>query len=101
MTSESFVACEDSELLVDDASIHVGGYGEWVYQGEVEKCPDEVPPDERYEPFYRIEDKKLIGTLEESFANQYPTPPYIREFRKREKTSYIVDLYRLYYLEDG
>ncbi|MEM3026364.1 MAG: hypothetical protein QXP19_02495, partial [Thermoproteota archaeon] len=97
----SFVACEDSELLVDDASVHVGGYGEWIYQGEVEECPDEVPPDERYEPFYRIEDKKLIGTFEESFANQYPTPPYIKEFKKREKVSYVVDLYKLYYLEGG
>jgi len=97
----SFVACEDSELFVDDASIHVGGYGEWIYQGDVEECPSEAPPDEKYEPFYRIEDKKLIGTFEGSIASQYPTPPYIKEFKKSEKVSYVVDFYRLYYLEDG
>jgi len=97
----SFVACEDSELLADDVSVHVGGYGEWVYQRDVEEKPNNVPDDERYEPFYRIENKKLIGTFEESVANQYPTPPYIKEFRKKEKTSYVVDLYRLYYLEGG
>ncbi|MBO3810256.1 MAG: CvpA family protein, partial [Candidatus Brockarchaeota archaeon] len=32
----SFVASENSELFVDDVSVHVGGYGEWVYQGDVE-----------------------------------------------------------------
>ncbi|MEM2173178.1 MAG: hypothetical protein QXS66_08100, partial [Thermoproteota archaeon] len=97
----SFVACEGSELLVDDASVHVGGYGEWVYQGDVEKHPDQIPPYERYEPFYKIEDKRLIGTFEESIANSYPTPPYIKEFNKRERASYLVDLYKLYYLEGG
>ncbi|MEM3388158.1 MAG: hypothetical protein QXI42_06000 [Thermoproteota archaeon] len=97
----SFVASENSELYVDDVSVHVGGYGEWVYQGDVENKPDNVPPDERYEAFYKIEDKRFIGTFEENVANQYPTPPYIKEFRKRETVSYVVDLYKLYYLEGG
>ncbi|MBO3809290.1 MAG: hypothetical protein FGF50_06815, partial [Candidatus Brockarchaeota archaeon] len=97
----SFVASENSELYVDDVSVHVGGYGEWVYQGDVEKKPGNVPPNERYEAFYKIEDKRLIGTFEENVANQYPTPPYIKEFKKREKVSYVVDLYKLYYLEGG
>ncbi|MEM3660643.1 MAG: hypothetical protein QXU11_09570, partial [Thermoproteota archaeon] len=97
----SFVASENSELFVDDVSVHVGGYGEWVYQGDVENKPENVPPDERYEAFYKIENKKFIGTFEESVANQYPTPPYIKEFKKKEKVSYVVDLYKLYYLEGG
>ncbi|MEM3648975.1 MAG: hypothetical protein QW506_07415, partial [Thermoproteota archaeon] len=97
----SFVASENSELFVDDVSVHVGGYGEWVYRGDVENKPENVPPDEKYEAFYRIEDKKFIGTFEENVASQYPTPPYIKEFRKRETVSYTVDLYKLYYLEDG
>jgi transcription elongation GreA/GreB family factor len=97
----SFVASENSELYVDDVSVHVGGYGEWVYQGDVENKPDNVPPNEKYEAFYRIENKKFIGTFEESVANQYPTPPYIKEFNRKEKVSYVVDLYKLYYLEGG
>jgi hypothetical protein len=97
----SFVASENSELYVDDVSVHVGGYGEWVYQGDVENKPDNVPPNEKYEAFYKIENKKFIGTFEESVANQYPTPPYIKEFNRKEKVSYVVDLYKLYYLEGG
>ncbi|MEM3958595.1 MAG: hypothetical protein QXO47_10400, partial [Thermoproteota archaeon] len=97
----SFVASENSELFVDDVSVHVGGYGEWVYRGDVENKPENVPPDEKYEAFYRIEDKKFIGTFEENVANQYTTPPYIKEFMKKETVSYTVDLYKLYYLEDG
>ncbi|MEM3660619.1 MAG: hypothetical protein QXU11_09445 [Thermoproteota archaeon] len=97
----SFVASENSELIVDDVSVHVGGYGEWVYRGDVENKPENVPPDEKYEAFYRIENKRLIGTFDESVANQYPTPPYIKEFRKKETVSYTVDLYKLYYLEGG
>jgi len=97
----SFVASENSELYVDDVSVHVGGYGEWVYQGDVENKPDNVLPNEKYEAFYRIENKKLLGTFEENVANQYPTPPYIKEFNRKEKVSYVVDLYKLYYLEDG
>ncbi|MGB9718941.1 MAG: hypothetical protein ACPL4E_11020, partial [Thermoproteota archaeon] len=97
----SFVAAENSELYVDDVSVHVGGYGEWIYQGDVESKPDNVPQNEKYEAFYRIENKRFIGTFEESVTNQYPTPPYIKEFRKREKVSYTVDLYKLYYLEGG
>ncbi|MEM3956776.1 MAG: hypothetical protein QXO47_00990 [Thermoproteota archaeon] len=97
----SFVASENSELYVDDVSVHVGGYGEWVYQGDVEDKPENVPSNERYEAFYKIEDKRFIGTFEENVANQYPTPPYIKEFRKRERVSYAVDLYKLYYLEGG
>jgi len=97
----SFVASENSELYVDDISVHVGGYGEWVYQGDVENKPDNVPSNEKYEAFYRIENKRFIGTFEESVANQYPTPPYIKEFNRKEKVSYVVDLYKLYYLEGG
>jgi hypothetical protein len=97
----SFVASENSELYVDDVSVHVGGYGEWVYQGDVENKPDNVPSNEKYEAFYRIENKKLLGTFEESVANQYPTPPYIKEFNRKERVSYVVDLYKLYYLEGG
>jgi len=97
----SFVASENSELYVDDVSVHVGGYGEWVYQGDVENKPDNVLPNEKYEAFYRIENKKLLGTFEESVANQYPTPPYIKEFNRKERVSYVVDLYKLYYLEGG
>ncbi|MBO3755031.1 MAG: hypothetical protein FGF53_09200, partial [Candidatus Brockarchaeota archaeon] len=94
----SFVASENSELFVDDVSVHVGGYGEWVYRGDVESKLDNVPSDEKYEAFYKIENKKFIGTFEESVANQYPTPPYIKEFKKRERVNYTVDLYKLYYL---
>ncbi|MEM3647620.1 MAG: hypothetical protein QW506_00480 [Thermoproteota archaeon] len=97
----SFVASENSELIVDDVSLHVGGYGEWVYQGDIEKKPENVPSSEKYEAFYKIENKRLIGIFEENVANQYPTPPYIKEFRKRERVSYDVDLYKLYYLEGG
>ncbi|MBO3842962.1 MAG: hypothetical protein FGF48_11210, partial [Candidatus Brockarchaeota archaeon] len=97
----SFIASENSELFIDDVSVHVGGYGEWVYQGDVENKPENVPPDEKYESFYKIENKRFIGTFEESVANQYPTPPYIKEFKKRERVSYTVDLYKLYYLEGG
>ncbi|MEM4609505.1 MAG: hypothetical protein QW190_01250, partial [Thermoproteota archaeon] len=97
----SFVASENSELLVDDVSLHVGGYGEWVYQGDVENRPENVPSNEKYEAFYKIENKRLIGTFDESVANQYPTPPYIKEFKKKETVSYTVDLYKLYYLEGG
>ncbi|MEM3025903.1 MAG: hypothetical protein QXP19_00105, partial [Thermoproteota archaeon] len=97
----SFVASENSELYVDDVSVHVGGYGEWVYQGDVESKPDSVLSNEKYEAFYRIEDKRFIGTFEENVANQYPTPPYIKEFRRKETVSYTVDRYKLYYLEGG
>ncbi|MEM3470391.1 MAG: hypothetical protein QXZ36_06570, partial [Thermoproteota archaeon] len=97
----SFVASENSELIVDDVSLHVGGYGEWVYRGDVENKPDNVPSDEKYEAFYKIESKKFIGTFEENVANQYTTPPYIKEFMKKETVSYVADLYKLYYLEDG
>ncbi|MGB9718945.1 MAG: hypothetical protein ACPL4E_11040, partial [Thermoproteota archaeon] len=97
----SFVASENSELFIDDVSVHVGGYGEWVYQGDVENKPENVPQNEKYEAFYRIENKRFVGTFEENVANQYPTPPYIKEFKKKEKVSYVVDLYKLYYLEGG
>ena len=91
----SFVAQGDSELHVDDVSIHTGGWGEWVYLGDVDEKPGEVPEGEDYKPFHRVE-WEYVGRFSEDEASSYSTNEYAIVFDGVETTTYYVDLYVLY-----
>ncbi|MEM2608588.1 MAG: hypothetical protein QXT87_05040, partial [Thermoproteota archaeon] len=91
----SFVAQKDSELCVDDVSLHTGGGGEWVYLGDSEKLPDEIPEDEDYKPFHKVE-WKYVGTFNEQEVSSYSKSEYVIMFDHVDTITYYVDLYILY-----
>ncbi|MEO0157770.1 MAG: hypothetical protein ABIM59_03480, partial [candidate division WOR-3 bacterium] len=91
----SFVAQRDSELYVDDVSLRTGGGGEWVYLGDVEEPPAEIPEDEDYKPFHKVV-WEYVGTFSESDVSSYSTSEYVIMFDHVDTITYYVDLYILY-----
>jgi len=97
----SLVAHRNSALLVDDISLHSGGYGEWTFVKEVDEKPSNYSSLEKYLPFYKILGKKLIGNFPEYSLSNFSSSDYIFEFNTTKEFSFKTSLYRVYYLNGG
>jgi hypothetical protein len=97
----SLVAHRNSALLVDDISLHSGGYGEWTFVKEVESKPSNYSSLEKYLPFYKILGRKLIGSFPEYSLSNFSSSDYVFEFNTTKEFSFKTSLYRVYYLSGG
>jgi len=97
----SLVAHRNSVLLVDDVSLHSGGYGEWTFVKEVDEKPSNYSSLEKYLPFYKILGKKLIGSFPEYNLSNFSSSDYVFEFNTTKEFSFKTSLYRVYYLSGG
>jgi len=97
----SLVAHRNSVLLVDDISLHSGGYGEWTFVKEVDEKPSNYSSLEKYLPFYKILGKKLVGSFPEYSLSNFSSSDYVFEFNTTKEFSFKTSLYRVYYLSGG
>jgi len=97
----SLVAHRNSVLLVDDVSLHSGGYGEWTFVKEVDEKPSNYSSLEKYLPFYKILGRKLIGSFPEYNLSNFSSSDYVFEFNTTKEFSFKTSLYRVYYLSGG